>query len=295
MTIPSKELFKKIRRIQIQSAKLANDLFAGAYHSVFKGKGMEFEDVREYFPGDDVRSIDWNVTARMQKPYVKNFREERELNVCLIVDVSASCFFGSALHPKSEWIAEIASVIAFSALKNNDKIGLILFSNQVEKYISPKKGTRHVLRIIRELLAFEPQHRGTDLEPVMSFLGKVLNRRGICFLISDFQCKLDKHELSLISRKHDLIPIAISDPIETIFPKIKSLIQMKSLESGETYLVDTSNEQVVNTFRQNAEKRMDDIIYLFKTIGVDLIQVQTGESYLTSLRKFFKIRRSRQL
>ncbi len=290
-TIP--DLFKTIRRIQISSVQLANDALAGAYRSAFRGKGMEFEDVREYQPGDEIRSIDWNVTARMNHPYIKNFREERELTVLLVVDVSASSRFGSRDHAKATLIAEIGAIFAFSAIKNNDKVGLILFSDIVEKYVPPGKGVQHVLRIIRELLAFQPKSKGTDLKGALSFLGKVQNRKGVCFLISDFLCPDFSHEAALIAQRHDLVAICLTDPYESKFPAV-NLVALTDLETGKTALIDASIA-VQETFSQTAKQRMQQNRHLFKKIGADFINIRTDQPYLVELHKFFKIREKRRI
>lgn len=290
---PSPDIFKTIRRIQIFSTQLANDVLAGAYHSAFKGKGMEFEEVREYQPGDEVRNIDWNVTARMHHLYVKNFREERELLVMLVVDVSASSRFGSHNYSKASLIAEIAAVFAFSAIRNNDKVGLILFSDIIEKYVPPRKGTRHVLRVIRELLAFQPKSKGTDLKKALSFLGKVQTRRGICFLISDFLCENYSHEAALIAKRHDLVAICLTDPYEKEFPQM-NLMTLADLETGEKAIIDTSSEEIQKYFAQKAKQHLQQTNYLFRKIGVDFINIYTDKPYLLELRKFFKIRERRR-
>ncbi len=227
----SKDSFEHIRAIQIRATRNVNDLFGGIYRSVFKGRGLEFEDVREYEPGDEIRSIDWNVTARMQNAYVKNYREERELSVMLVVDVSASSHFGHASYLKSELITEIAALLAFSAIKNQDKVGLLLFSDQIELYLRPKKGSRHVLRIIRELLYFQPKQRGTDLQKALAFLGKVQRHQTVCFIISDFISGDFSHELQLTAKRHETIAIYVYDDYEIQFPNI-GLIALQDLESG---------------------------------------------------------------
>jgi uncharacterized protein (DUF58 family) len=288
-----KELFKKIRKIQFQTTHLANDILAGAYHSAFKGKGMEFEEVREYQPGDEIRSIDWNVSARMGHPYIKNFREERELTVMLVVDISASAHFGSIGQLKSDLIAEIGAVIAFSAIKNNDKVGLILFTEEVEKYLPPKKGTRHVLRVIRELLAFKPKKRGTNIQAALSFLGSVHRRSGICFLISDFICSDFSHELSLVVKKHDLVAIGIADPYEVAFPNM-NLVSLQDLETEETRLIDTSSPRVQEHFRSLAQQHLEKCHYLMKSVGAGFIAIRTDQSYLPPIRKFFKLREKKR-
>lgn len=282
------ETFEKIRQIQIATTQLADDLLAGAYHSAFKGQGMEFEEVREYQAGDDVRNIDWNVTARMNHPYMKVFSEERELTVMLIVDVSSSSRFGSQNQLKRDLIAEVGAVIAFSAIKNNDKVGLILFSDEVEMYLPPKRGTRHVLRVIRDLLTFEPKHKGTNLNEALAFLGNVHRRTAICFLISDFLCDLPLHELSITSRHHDLIAINIADPAELDFPMME-LTNIKDLETGEVGLVDSSSQ----TVKEKANQRREEYDRVMKKIGAGSIELMTNEPYIQPMQKFFKLREIR--
>jgi uncharacterized protein (DUF58 family) len=282
-------LYKKIRRIQILSTQLATDVLAGAYRSAFKGLGMEFEDVREYQPGDDIRSIDWNVTARMSHPYIKKFREERELTVILVVDVSASLHFGSRDQLKSEVIAEIGAALAFSAIKNHDKVGLILFSEIIEKYVPPGKGVRHVLRIIRELLAFKPKQNGSNLKGALAFLGSVQRKAGICFVLSDFLCSDYAHEAALIARKHDLISICLTDPYEGTFPKIP-LVSLTDLETQETGLLDTSSDQIQNQYTEKALLRIKKNKQLMHRLNAGFIEVHTDKSYMLALRKFFKLR-----
>lgn len=290
MTEQNAGLYKKIRRIEIQTTQLANDILAGAYRSAFKGRGMEFEEVRAYLPGDDIRSIDWNVTARMNQPFVKNFREERDLTVMLLIDVSASTRFGSTSSFKNDLIAEISAVLAFSAIKNNDKIGVVLFSNQIEKYIPPAKGTRHVLRIIREVLAFKPQHRGTDLEGALSFLGNVQRRSAICFLLTDFICPENyAHELSITAKKHDLIAIALIDPHEKAFPRF-GLINLTDLETGKTQLVDSSNPFFQEQFVSQSKKRENFYRASLQKNGAGLVEILTDQNYMLPLQKFFRTR-----
>jgi uncharacterized protein (DUF58 family) len=288
------EMIKKIRKIQFQTTHLANDILAGAYLSAFKGKGMEFEDVREYQPGDDIRTIDWNVTARMQGPYIKRFREERELTVTLVVDVSASNRYGSNHTLKKELIAEIAAVLAFSAIKNNDKVSLLLFSNSVEKYLPPKKGTRHVLQVIREILAFQPQQLETDLAAALTYLGKVQQRTSICFLISDFISPDFAHETALVAQRHDLISIAIVDPSEHTFPQM-NLVNFVDLETGKHCLIDTSSASTCENLKKSVEKRLDSLKDLMNHLGASFIPIYTDRPYLPELKKFFKIRGKRRL
>lgn len=288
----SANLFKKIRRIQFQTTHFANDILAGAYLSAFKGKGMEFEEVREYQSGDDIRNIDWNVTARMRNPYVKNFREERELTVTLIVDISASTRFGTTHQLKSDLIAEIAAVIAFSAIKNNDKVSLILFSESVEKYLPPKKGTRHVLRVIRELLATEPKSRGTNINAALAFLGKVQRRSSVCFLISDFICPDFSHSASIIAKKHDMIALAIIDPREAIFPNM-SLVNVADLETGQMTIIDSSTSSLNKMMQASLEERLRKQKQLMQRLGAGFVKIDTNTPYLPLLKKFFKIREKR--
>jgi uncharacterized protein (DUF58 family) len=289
MTKLSQEDFQKIRKIQIHTSQLVNEILAGAWHSAFKGRGIEFEEVREYQSGDEVRSIDWNVTARMHHPYVKVFREERELTVVLLVDVSASSRFGSQNHLKRDLIAEIGAALTFSAIRNSDKVGLILFSDFVEKYIPPKKGVRHVLRVIRELLAYTPQGKGTNLLSALDFAGGVLKKSAICFLISDFICSLYQKEMSILAKKHDLIAINITDPYEMEFPEM-GLVNIIDLETGEFHTINTSNQLVLEHFKNKNVERRNDVEWTMKTIGAGFLNIRTDEPYLPVLHKFFKTR-----
>lgn len=293
MPLIEKELFRTIRALQIQTTHLSTDLLAGAYKSAFRGKGMEFEEVREYLPGDEVRSIDWNVTARMGRPYVKNFREERDLTVVLVVDISASSRFGSTNRLKSELIAEIGAVMAFSAIKNNDKVGLLLFSDVVEKYLSPKKGTRHVLRVVRDLLAFEPKNKGTNLAAALAYLGKVQRRRSICFVISDFLCENYSHEMTLLSKEYDLITIAVNDPYETQIPSM-NLVTLADLETDSLAIVDTSDVILKERYREKTNERIAEHQKLMKKIGGGFINIRTDQPYMPALQKFFKMRAMRR-
>lgn len=288
----SSELLKKIRRLQIHTTHLADDVLAGVYRSVFKGKGMEFEEVRDYQEGDDVRSIDWNVTARMNRPYVKNFREERELTVTLVVDISASTRFGSGRYLKSDLIAEIAAVLAFSAIKNNDKIGLILFSNQVEKYFPPQKGVRHVLRMIRELLTYQPKGRVTNIAAALSFLGKVQTRKSVCFLISDFISTDYSHEAALAAKRHDLVPIMLIDPAEKKLPDMP-WVNLVDLELEVSTLLDFSSPNVIRAFQKKTEMRLSDQKKLMQKLGTEMCVIQTDLPYLPQLKKYFLSRKRR--
>jgi uncharacterized protein (DUF58 family) len=289
MPAVSAEIIKKIRKIHILTTKLAKDLLAGAYLSAFKGRGMEFESSRIYQNGDEVRNIDWKVTARMNHPYVKIFREEREINITLVVDVSASGLFGSTERQKSDLIAEIAATIAFSAIKNNDKVGLILFSDKIEKYIPPKKGLRHVLSIILELLIFKPKSLGTDIANVLRFIGKVTRKSGVYFLISDFISQDFSHEAALIAKKCDLIAIGLTDPHEINLPKLQ-LTSLKGLESQEEETFDLSDEKMRESYSFVAQKRVENIKSLMNKINAGFIDIRTDKPYLPELIKFFKIR-----
>lgn len=280
-------LFQKIQKIEIASSYLAQDIFAGAYRSIFKGQGMEFEDVREYIPGDEVRNIDWNVTARMNHPFVKNFREERDLTMFLVVDTSASCQFGGQVK-KSDIIAEIAAVLAFSAIQNNDKVGLLLYSDIVEKYIPPYRNRMHVLRIIRELLAFKPQHTGSNLEIALRYLGNLQLRSSICFLISDFLFPMPTKKIKLLAAKHDLISICITDPEEYNLPNI-GLAAFQDMETGKELFLDTSQASSAMKEKVQQQKKAA------ASIGTDFIEIRTDQSYTSALKQFFKMRKTRQM
>jgi uncharacterized protein (DUF58 family) len=288
-TIPP-EVFQHIRRIQITTNRLAEDIMVGAYHSAFKGKGMEFEEVREFTEGDSVRNIDWNVTARTNQPYVKNFREERELTVMLMVDISASSKFGTSKLLKSELIAEISALLAFTAIKNNDNVGLLLFSDIVEEYIPPKKGLRHVLRVIRDLLVFEPKHRGSNLKVALDYLGNIQKKSCVCFIISDFLYPIHKQELGIACKRHDLISIHILDSAEESFPDI-GLVNMMDLETGKMMLVDTAHEQTQKQHENKITDKKNAIKETMKKLGAGYILIKTDESYVHPLRRFFRLRR----
>jgi uncharacterized protein (DUF58 family) len=286
--------FQRIQRLYIKTKRDVETLFAGIYRSAFKGRGLEFEEVREYIPGDDVRQIDWNVTARLQHPYIKNFREERELTVMLVIDISSSCRFGSQDRLKSEIIAEIGALLAFSAIKNQDKVGLLLFSNQVELYLKPKKGLKHILRVIRELLYFQPRYRGTSINRAFTFLGKVQKRPVVCFLLSDFLTQEDiRHQAHLIAKRHELILMSITDPLELSFPDV-GFTHVQDLETEKLYWVDTADVSNQLHFRQLAQQQALLLKDLTGQIGASLITIQDGISYVEALRRFFKQRRRRR-
>lgn len=281
--------FQHIRRLQIKALRNVDDLFIGIYRSAFKGRGLEFEDVREYRPGDDIRTIDWNVTARSQHPFVKNFREERELTVMLIVDISESSHFSHTARFKSEMIAELAALIAFSAIKNQDKVGLLLFTSEIELYLKPKKGVRHVLRVIRELLYFTPQHQGTDLSKALSFLGRIQRKRVICFLISDFLTSDFSRQAALIAKRHELIAFHVFDTYEQLFAP-QGLFTFRDLETHEQAVIDTADSLVQQHFQQKVQREGLAIKHLFERIGADYMLMHTGESSSGVLQRFFRLR-----
>ena len=288
----SPELIKKIRDIQVKTNHLVNHMMSGEYVSAFKGRGMEFSEVREYEPGDDVRLIDWNVTARMGHPYIKEFREERELTVMLLVDVSSSGEFGSVEKLKNEVAAEIASVLAFSAIKNNDKVGLIVFSDKIEHYILPQKGRAHIWNLIRTILNFVPEGRHTNLNLPLEYLLRVQKRKSVAFLISDFQAEDYLRNLRLVRQKHDLIAIAITDPRETKLPDV-GWVHLEDSESGETLLVDTADRQMVTQWTQLEMKERQDRKKQFHANGVDIIEIRTDQPLTQPLIRFFKMREKR--
>lgn len=286
------ELLKRIRRIHIRTSHVANDFFAGHYHSAFKGQGMEFEEVREYQPGDEVRRIDWNVTARQGRPFVKRFREERELTVMLLVDVSGSQEFGTAGQLKRELAAEAGATLAFSAIKNNDKVGMIGFSDRIERYVKPDKGTRHVLRVIRELLTLQSTGRGTDIAAALDYFNKVMRRRTVVFLISDFQDAGYERQLRVAKRRHDLIPVAITDRREVTLPKAR-FIELMDGETGELVTVDTSSRSFRRAVEEEARRRTEARQKLLKKMKTESIELATGESYIEPLTRFFRKREAR--
>lgn len=287
------DIFKQIRQIQIRTLREVKDLFAGDYHSVFKGQGMAFEEVREYEPGDEIRHIDWNVTARMQRPFIKKFREERELTVMLVVDVSSSCQFATKTRLKSEIIAEIGALLAFSAIKNQDNVGLLLFTDEVELFIRPGKTIRHVLRIIRELLYFKPKHKKTNFNEALSYLDKVQRKSCICFLISDFLTPHFGHEFDITAKKHDLIAVQVFDPAEKTLPKC-GIINIRDLESEKELLVDSNDPQIQSHFKSEYDKRNKHFDKTIGRLGIDSIKIDTKLPYINPLRQFFKMRRARR-
>ena len=287
-----REILKKVRRIEIRTKGLVNDLFGGEYHSVFKGRGMTFSEVREYEPGDDIRLIDWNVTARYGSPYVKIFEEERELTVYLVVDVSRSGSFGSGDRFKLELGTEIAAVLGFSAIKNNDKVGAILFSDDVEKYIAPKKGRGHILRMVRELLYYKPEGNGTSLTNALDFILKVAKRRSVIFIISDYMDESYWQSLKIVNRKHDLIGIQIYDPIEKNLPNF-GLVKVHDPETNEEFWIDTSSIKDREAFLQNQNSIQNEFIKRCKRNRFDIIPISTKEDYIEPIMKYFQRREKR--
>lgn len=288
----SKEILKQVRRIEIRTTRLVNDLFGGEYKSVFKGQGIEFADVREYVPGDDIRTIDWNVTARSQHPFVKKFVEERELTVVFVVDMSGSQFFGTQGRFKSEIAAEITALLAFSAVRNKDKIGLLIASDQIEKYIPVKKGSTHVLRVVREILYFKPKHRRTNLEVALEYVNRVLTRTAVVFVISDFKDKGFEKALRLTSQKHDMIAIHLYDPKERSLPSM-GVVEMEDTETGERILVDTSDSHFRSQYETLEREEEENLDQLFKSLGVDRVLINISQSYADPLIRFFRLREKR--
>ena len=287
-----KEILKKVRFIEISTRGLVNEVFSGEYHSVFKGRGMTFSEVREYQYGDDIRNIDWNVTARTGSPFVKIFEEERELTVMLMVDVSASGDFGTREQLKGELAVELSAVLAFSAIKNNDKIGLILFSDRIEKFVPPRKGRRHVLRVLRELLYHRPQGRGTDIGGALEYMSRVISRRAVVFLVSDFMGKDFFRPLSVAGKRHDLIAVRMKDAREGELLPL-GFVEMEDPETGERLVVNTSNRRLLEAFRDSRREEQDELNRDFVRCKVDLIEVETGRPYVEPLMQFFRKRMRR--
>jgi len=280
------ELVKKIRRIQIRTSHKVDDLLAGQYHSAFKGRGIEFEEVRPYQIGDDVRAIDWNVTARSHQPYIKLFREERELTVFLLVDLSASQGLGTQHQTKRELVTEISSTLAFSAIQNNDKVGLMLFTDGIEKTVPPRKGSRHVLRCIRELLYCQPMGEGTDLAAALTHLNRTVKRRSVVFVVSDFQDENYEKALRIAKRKHDIIPVVIGDQREMEMPSV-GMIELKDSETGLVTQFDTASRRNRELFADRARTRIDEQDNLFRRLKIEPIRIMTGEDYVDPIREYF--------
>jgi uncharacterized protein (DUF58 family) len=286
------ELIKKIRQIQIYTSRAVDASFAGQYESVFKGRGMQFDEVREYTPGDDIRTIDWNVTARTGRPYIKRFVEEREMTVLFAVDLSASGDFGTVNKAKNELAAEFCAVLAFAAAKNNDKVGLLVFADQIELYIPPKKGISHMLRLIRELLYFKMPKRKTDINQALDYLAKVVRKKATVFLVSDFIETDFKKPLSLLNKRHDVIAVSVRDKAEITLPSV-GLIEFTDAETGEIILVDTSSRQFRNKYSNTCAERFDELKSMLRTINVDCISISTDKPYIQDLVRFFHMRHRR--
>jgi uncharacterized protein (DUF58 family) len=287
------EILRKVRRIEIRTNRLVNESLAGEYHSIFKGRGMEFSEVREYQFGDDVRAIDWNVTSRMGHPYVKKHVEERELTVLLLVDFSGSGDFGTRRQFKREIEAEICALLAFSAIKNNDRVGLIAFTDRVETFLRPRKGKEHVLRVIREVLYFKARGRGTDIGQALQFMYRTITKRSVVFLISDFLGDGFDRPLRVAARKHDIIAISVTDPREEDLPRV-GLMDLEDAETGERILIDTRSAATREAFRRWAERRRVERQTLFRSVGVDALELFTDRPYDVPLVRFFH-RRARRM
>ncbi len=287
-----RDVIQKIKQIEISTSRTVNDVLGGQYHSVFKGRGMEFSEVREYQPGDDIRTIDWNVTARTGHPFIKKFTEERELTVMLMVDVSGSEIFGSVRQLKNELAAEVAAVLAFSAIRNNDKVGLIMFSDAIELFVPPKKGKTHVLRVIREILYFTPKGRRTDIPAALRFLDQITTHRSVTFLVSDFIADNYAKMLRVANQRHDLVAVAITDPREIEMPGI-GIVELEDAETGSRLLLDTSHAPTRQRFHEMALRRQRERAQLLRSCGVDLVELRTDEPYLKPLIKFFRMREAR--
>ena len=296
----NKAIMSGMRQLEIRTRRLVNDSLAGAYHSVFKGRGMDFDEVREYTPGDEVRTIDWNVTARAGRTFVKKFTEERELTIFLLVDISASGNFGSGALSKRDLAAELASVLAFSAIRNSDKVGLLLYTDRVERYLPPKKGRRHVLRVVRDILYHEPEGTGTDTVKALDVVNHVLHRRAIVFLISDFESPKNpataraelRRAMRQTNRRHDLIAVHVEDPREKELPDV-GIVALEDAETGEIVELDTASLMIRERFKQQSLERARRLVSDFRSEGVDTLQLQTDSPYMPALQRFFKTRQRR--
>jgi uncharacterized protein (DUF58 family) len=287
-----KEIIRKVRKIEIHTKKLVSDVLAGKYHSIFKGRGMEFSEVRHYQIGDDIRDIDWNVTARMGQAFIKKYTEERELTVMLLVDASGSNAFGSTSQMKGEIIAEIGALIAFSAIRNNDRVGLLIFTDHVEKYVPPKKGRKHVLRVIREMLYSRPSHRRTDITCALDYLNRVLKRKAVAFLISDFQTSGYESALSVSSKHHDVIAVTVTDPREMELPDV-GMIELQDAESDQILLADTSKDWLRQSYQQATFLKKEQREKYFRSVSIDYINILTSQPYITPITTFFRQRARR--
>jgi len=289
----TREILHKIRRLELHTRRLVESSFAGQYQSVFKGRGMNFEEVRPYSPGDEIRAIDWNVTARTGEPYIKKFTEEREMTVMIVLDVSASGNFGSVHESKRELAAEVAAILAFSAIHNNDKVGLLLFSDRVELFIPPKKGRHHILRLIREMLYFDPKGRGTDLAGALEYMNKLITRRAVVFVISDFFTGDFTRPLTVSARRHDMVALPIVDPAEEELPDV-GVILLEDPETGEQIEVDTSRRAISRNYADLSALRTKELASMFGSRGIDMVSLRTDKDYLPVLRNFFD-RRGRRM
>jgi uncharacterized protein (DUF58 family) len=297
----NKAIMSSMRQLEIRTRRLVNDSLAGAYHSVFKGRGMDFDEVREYTPGDEVRTIDWNVTARAGRPFVKKFTEERELTIFLLVDISASGNFGSGAASKRDLAAELASVLAFSAIRNSDKVGLMLYTDRVERYLPPKKGRRHVLRVVRDILYHMPEATGTDTVKALDVANRLLHRRAIVFLISDFETTTNptvaraelRRAMRRTNRRHDLVAVHVEDPRERELPNV-GIVALEDAESGEVIELDTASRAVRRRFKELSLERSLRLVSDFRSEGIDTLQLQTDAAYMPALQRFFKTRERRR-
>lgn len=288
----TKELLKQVRQIEIRTRGLVNHVFSGEYHSVFKGRGMEFSEVREYQFGDDIRNIDWNVTARFGHPFIKVFDEERELTVILLVDLSGSLIFGTVEKTKQQVAAELSSILAFSAMKNNDKVGLILFTDKVERFVPPRKGRKHALRIIRDVLSFEPTGKSTDLKSALEFMNSAVKKRSIVFLISDFMDTNYEKILKVVGKKHDLVGIVLNDEKEKTIPKL-GIIKFVDAETGQERWIDTNSKAFQKRMASYHWNTKEDLKHLFRASKIDSVEVETAGDYVKPLVEFFKVREKR--
>jgi uncharacterized protein (DUF58 family) len=300
MPLTSADIITRVRRVELRTSKLANDLMVGAYHSQFKGRGMDFEELREYVPGDDVRTIDWNVTARMRRPFVKLHREERELSVVIVFDISGSGEFGSSERTKREFATEVAGTLAFSAMRNGDKVGLVLFTDEVELFLPPRKGRRHLLRVIREALVFRPGRRGTSIQTALAFVNHVVHRRSIVFLVTDFLHSFPAgdgrrdlfQEIGRTNARHDLVCIQLQDRRERDLPQA-GLLTLEDAETGEVLELDTVRDSVRDAFAEGASRRQEQLDRSLMQAGVDLVRVSPEDDFASMLQRFFEHRRRR--
>jgi uncharacterized protein (DUF58 family) len=285
----STEVIKHIRKVELKTRRMAADFFTGHYRSVFKGMGMEFDEVRQYVAGDDIRSIDWNVTARMGEPFIKKFVEERQLTIMFVLDLSRSCSFATVNRLKRDLAAELCAVLALSANKNNDKVGFLAFTNKVEKFVPPAKGLKHILRVVREALYMEPEGKGTDITAALNYLNKITHRKAVVFIISDFHAAQYEKALAIANKRHDVIAVTLTDPAEMQLPDA-GLITLQDAETGESLLVDTSNSKVRSEYKENALKIFTQRKRLFRSCNVDHIDITTDVPYLKTMIRFFKMR-----